>query len=159
MQILTLEPWHAMYFLLRLEHVLEKYEDPKLSQPVTVDLKGLFSPFEIVSIKETTLGANQWLEDNHRLRFEKGLGLEQMLVEQYESDAAFYYTTADKYFFGLNDSNLPEDISKLKGLRQSQDVNDVYDDDVISNQIKGNSFEILLNPMQIRTFVIDVQRK
>lgn len=38
-QILTLEPWKATTFLLRLEHVFERKEDPVLSRPVTVDLK------------------------------------------------------------------------------------------------------------------------
>lgn len=39
MQILTLEPWIGMNLLVRLEHVLEKNEDPQLSKPVTVDLQ------------------------------------------------------------------------------------------------------------------------
>lgn len=38
-QILTLEPWKAWSYLLRLEHVYEKGEDKVLSKPVTVDLK------------------------------------------------------------------------------------------------------------------------
>ncbi|KAI4469630.1 alpha-mannosidase [Holotrichia oblita] len=65
-QILTLEPWKADTFLLRLEHVLEKSEDPILSQPVTVDLKNLFSTFDIIWYNETTLGANEWLSDNEK---------------------------------------------------------------------------------------------
>lgn len=41
-QILTLEPWHGWTFLLRLEHVLEKDEDPILSKSATVDLKVIY---------------------------------------------------------------------------------------------------------------------
>lgn len=66
-QILTLEPWKDGSLLLRLEHILEKGEDAELSQPVTVNLEALFAPFTVSSIRETTLGANQWLEDNTRL--------------------------------------------------------------------------------------------
>ncbi|XP_049791934.1 lysosomal alpha-mannosidase-like [Schistocerca nitens] len=66
-QILTLEPWKEGSLLLRLEHILEKGEDTELSQPATVNLEALFTPFDVSSIRETTLGANQWLEDNTRL--------------------------------------------------------------------------------------------
>ncbi|XP_050306367.1 lysosomal alpha-mannosidase-like [Anthonomus grandis grandis] len=69
-QILTLEPWIGFSFLLRLQHVFEKDEDPIHSQPVVVPLKDLFGTFEITSARETTLGANQWLEDNDRLQFD-----------------------------------------------------------------------------------------
>ncbi|KRT79202.1 glycoside hydrolase, partial [Oryctes borbonicus] len=56
-QILTLEPWKVTEksILLRLEHVLEKNEDPTLSETVTVNLDGLFSYFDITNIQEMTL--------------------------------------------------------------------------------------------------------
>ncbi|KAL3274851.1 hypothetical protein HHI36_019633 [Cryptolaemus montrouzieri] len=106
-QLLTLEPWIGRSFILRLEHVLEKNEDPELSQAATINLQGLFSPFEISSVRETTLGANQWLSDNNRLHF----------------------ATVDE--------------TKNRSERY-----------VIINS--DNDFIIKLNPMQIRTFVIDV---
>jgi lysosomal alpha-mannosidase len=37
--ILTLEPWKAQTFLLRLEHIYEKNEHPEFSKPATVNLK------------------------------------------------------------------------------------------------------------------------
>ncbi|CAG9761788.1 unnamed protein product [Ceutorhynchus assimilis] len=68
--IMTLEPWTKSSYLLRLEHVFEIEQDSTLSEPVTVDLKqDLFTSFELKSIRETTLGANQWLKDNKRLNF------------------------------------------------------------------------------------------
>ncbi|KAF7265915.1 hypothetical protein GWI33_020660 [Rhynchophorus ferrugineus] len=67
--IMTLEPWTDSTFLLRLEHTFEKTDDPVLSQPASVDLKELFTTFKINSIRETTLGGNQWLEENRRLSF------------------------------------------------------------------------------------------
>ncbi|XP_044750282.1 lysosomal alpha-mannosidase isoform X3 [Coccinella septempunctata] len=109
-QILTLEPWIGMSVLLRLEHVLEKNEDPVLSQPAAVDLKALFTPFDIISIKETTLGANQWLSDNSRLHF-------------------------------ATDDETPERNPRYIVVNAEDD------------------FIITLNPMQIRTFVVDINRK
>jgi lysosomal alpha-mannosidase len=61
--ILTLEPWQEDSYILRLEHILENNEDDSLSQAVSVDLSGLFSLFEVTEIRETTLGANQWLDE------------------------------------------------------------------------------------------------
>jgi lysosomal alpha-mannosidase len=61
--ILTLEPWKNSY-LLRLEHALEKNEDDALSTEVTVDLEELFTLFNITEIWETTLGANQALDES-----------------------------------------------------------------------------------------------
>ncbi|KAF2883456.1 hypothetical protein ILUMI_22698 [Ignelater luminosus] len=66
-QILTLETWEDNSLLLRLEHLFESNEDPKLSEPVTVDLEGILSLYKITSIRETTLAGNQWLEENRRL--------------------------------------------------------------------------------------------
>ncbi|KAG5895850.1 hypothetical protein JTB14_038276 [Gonioctena quinquepunctata] len=82
-QILTLEPWKGASFLLRLEHVIENNEDPVLSKPALIDLRGLFSPFEITSLRETTLGGNQWLADNHRLIFNTTNYLEDSVPEKF----------------------------------------------------------------------------
>ncbi|XP_018323399.1 lysosomal alpha-mannosidase-like isoform X2 [Agrilus planipennis] len=68
-QILTLEPWIDQSFLLRLEHVFEVNEDPHWSSNQIVDLNDIFTSFEITSIEETTLGANQLLKENERLYF------------------------------------------------------------------------------------------
>lgn len=77
--ILTLEPWGGNSFLLRLEHTFEKNEDSQLSEAVDVDLTNLFTTFEVTSLRETTLGGNQWLEDNQRLNF----------TSAYQSDGAY----------------------------------------------------------------------
>lgn len=106
-QILTLEPWKGFSFLLRLEHILEKGEDADLSKPVIVNLQGLFTPFEIKTIQETTLGANQWLDKNERLEFEA------------------------------------TDEIRKNGKRAT--IVKALDD-----------YQITLNPMQIRTFIIDI---
>ncbi|CAL1274579.1 unnamed protein product [Larinioides sclopetarius] len=65
--LLTLEPWKRGTILIRLEHIYEFDEDNTLSKPVDVSLKDLFKEFNVVSIKETTLSANQYLEEAKRL--------------------------------------------------------------------------------------------
>ncbi|XP_046667795.1 lysosomal alpha-mannosidase-like [Homalodisca vitripennis] len=70
-QILTLEPWKGTSFLLRLEHILEKDDDEDATEPVVVNLQEIFQPFTIREVRETTLGANQWLEDVSRLVWKK----------------------------------------------------------------------------------------
>jgi lysosomal alpha-mannosidase len=105
-QILTLEPWKGVSFLLRLEHVFEKGEDEVLSQPAVVNLRDLFTSFEITTVQETTLGANQWLEQNNRLQF-----------------------------------------STKKNEKRATLVQALDD------------YQITLNPMQIRTFVIEFKKK
>ncbi|XP_053696668.1 lysosomal alpha-mannosidase-like [Sabethes cyaneus] len=68
--LLTFEPWKQPFtYLVRFEHLLEKTEDPLYSSPVTINLKTVFSSFDIRSVRETTLGANQWKEDKSRLKF------------------------------------------------------------------------------------------
>ncbi|XP_018575534.1 lysosomal alpha-mannosidase isoform X2 [Anoplophora glabripennis] len=68
--LLTLESWNTSNTLLiRLEHILEKDEDPNLSQEVTVDLTDLFKTIKIVSMKEFTLAANTPLEESERLEW------------------------------------------------------------------------------------------
>ncbi|KAK9693086.1 Glycosyl hydrolases family 38 C-terminal beta sandwich domain [Popillia japonica] len=73
-QLLTLEPWRSSdnTLLLRLEHVLEKDEDHTLSMNATVDLNGLFTYFDIVSIQEMTLDGNQPLHESERLEWVVG---------------------------------------------------------------------------------------
>ncbi|XP_054710202.1 lysosomal alpha-mannosidase-like isoform X2 [Uloborus diversus] len=68
--LLTLEPWKRGTILLRLEHIYEfDDDDGELSKPVKVSLKDLFTDFEVLSVKETTLSANQFLEQAKRLCF------------------------------------------------------------------------------------------
>lgn len=122
-----------MYLLLRLEHVLEKDEDSTLSKPVIVDLQGLFSPFEITSLRETTLGANKWLNEIEPLSFTKGDNLE--------------------YFVDDGDCDMQ------KWLEWKAYHNDLHRSRVPKETKSEDQYKILLNPMQIRSFVIDVKKK
>uniref|UniRef100_A0A1B6DFQ2 Glycosyl hydrolases family 38 C-terminal domain-containing protein n=2 Tax=Clastoptera arizonana TaxID=38151 RepID=A0A1B6DFQ2_9HEMI len=105
-QILTLEPWKENSILLRLEHIAEKNDDIRCSKTITLNIEEIFKPFTILSIKETNLGSNQWIEDVTRLVWYKESNEMKDYVRHYSS----VY-------------NLPE---------------------------------ISLNPMEIRTFIIEV---
>ncbi|XP_011300932.1 lysosomal alpha-mannosidase isoform X1 [Fopius arisanus] len=67
--ILTLEPWKGQQVLLRLEHLYEIGEAGQLSQPAEVNITDLFADFDVAWVRETTLGANQWIEDKSRLEW------------------------------------------------------------------------------------------
>lgn len=59
--ILNLQPWKDKSYLLRLENIIAKGEDPNYSNEVTVDIANLFSPYTVSSIRETTLAGNDWV--------------------------------------------------------------------------------------------------
>ncbi|KAJ8951627.1 hypothetical protein NQ318_012297 [Aromia moschata] len=69
--LLTLQSWDSSEntLLLRFEHILEKGEDPVLSQEVTIDVSELFSTLHIVSMKEYLLAANTPLEESTKLKW------------------------------------------------------------------------------------------
>ncbi|XP_033115581.1 lysosomal alpha-mannosidase-like [Anneissia japonica] len=72
--LLTLEKWSDDTVLLRLEHQYEKTDDADLSKNVTVSLKGLFVTFDIQSVQEVTLSANQVLSEAKRLQWNTANG-------------------------------------------------------------------------------------
>lgn len=127
-----MEPWIGASVLLRLEHVLEKDEDPSLSQPAIVDLQGLFTPFEIVSIKETALGANRLLSEIQRLDFKKGPPLEEFVFERQNELRSW--------------------------LEWKIYQNDLYRGRFVNEPISEDPYKISLNPMQIRTFIIETKK-
>eukprot|EP00095_Tigriopus_kingsejongensis_P008379 snap_masked-scaffold9_size846264-processed-gene-1.4 protein:Tk08379 transcript:snap_masked-scaffold9_size846264-processed-gene-1.4-mRNA-1 annotation:"lysosomal alpha-mannosidase" len=72
--LLTLEPdlLNPGVLLVRLEHIFDQNEDPELSKPQIVNLKGLLSSLgDVTSAEELVLGANEPRSDNqeHRLRW------------------------------------------------------------------------------------------
>ena len=110
--LLTFEGWkQPSTYLVRFEHLFEKDEDSLYSAPITLDLEVVFSEFDIVSVRETTLAGNQWKEENTRLKF-----------------------YADPV-------PVPEPT-----VKQTSHKSD-------------NSMKVKLNPMEIRTFVIEMNWK
>ncbi|XP_025835230.1 lysosomal alpha-mannosidase-like [Agrilus planipennis] len=137
-QILTLEPWTETSFLLRLEHVYEINEHPDWSTTATVDFNDLFTTFEIISIRETTLGANQGLDEHERLYFKPDKE-----------------TVEEKVHGGSHD---PEwKIWKKKSKVYSYTVKEEEDEEYSIERLE--ELKIQLKPMQIRTFIIDIQIK
>ena len=66
--LLTLETMKD-YALIRVEHQYEAGEDAELSKPVNISLAGLFTDFDIVSMTEMNLSANQLLKDKQPLHW------------------------------------------------------------------------------------------
>ncbi|XP_037300756.1 lysosomal alpha-mannosidase isoform X2 [Manduca sexta] len=73
--VLTLEPWKGGSVLLRLENTLETTnrekadaaEDFTKPSHITVELRKIFLQMEIRMVRETTLAANQWLDDARQM--------------------------------------------------------------------------------------------
>ncbi|KAF9804995.1 hypothetical protein SFRURICE_015943 [Spodoptera frugiperda] len=68
--VLTLEPWKAGTVLLRLENTLESpIREDYTSKPthITVELRKIFLQMNIKLVRETTLAANQWLDDARQM--------------------------------------------------------------------------------------------
>lgn len=49
--------------IIRFEHLFARNEDPILSNPVSINLDGLFNDVVILSLMELNLSANQLLKD------------------------------------------------------------------------------------------------
>lgn len=137
--VLTLEPWIGFSFLLRLEHVFEQNEDPTYSKSAVVKLKDLFTAFEIVSVQETTLGGNQWMKDNNRMKFNTNGTLEDLVYE--DIDLNIEDSTVQKLWM---EQNIRKDNVKREVIIDAED--------------NMENFEIVLNPSQIRTFIIDIKK-
>lgn len=121
--LLTFEPWTTDSILIRFEHILSKYEDEQYSQVATINLQEIFRSFDVVSIKETTLSANQWLDKAvERLQFKsKNEDLNENPINE-----VLYSNNFDKY----------------------------ADEPKTNNR---NDFTITLKPMEIRTFIIEIE--
>jgi lysosomal alpha-mannosidase len=98
--------------LLRLEHLQDKDDDSQLSKPVTLSLKSMFSAFDIISAKETSLGANQWVEQ----------------------------------------------VNRMTWPVESNEIKNTSDDDV-SKETEDDDLSVTLKPMEIRTYIVDVEWK
>lgn len=91
-------------------------------------MQDLFTAFTVTKATETTLGGNQRLADNERLKFNTGDSLEETLES-------------------------PEDgtVQKLWNIIRTarHTVINAQDDEL----------NVVLNPGQIRTFIIDIQTR
>lgn len=67
--LLTMETAAKDAIILRFEHMFEKDEDSVLSNPVEINLNGLFTSFKILSVVEMNLSANQYLKDKKVMKW------------------------------------------------------------------------------------------
>lgn len=104
--------------------------------------QGLFTPFEITSIQETTLGANQWLKDNSRIKFEASGNLEDVALKDVHSFNKTELEAIEKWTSDGNDLHQQQKRAVLIEVPEDN-INDLI---------------IALKPMQIRTFVIEIKK-
>ncbi|XP_038219796.1 lysosomal alpha-mannosidase-like [Zerene cesonia] len=118
--IVTLEPWKGGSVLLRLENTLEKHKSLKpekemlddfTNSHITVDLNKIFVHFKIVLVKETTLAANQWLDE----------------ARQMDWSTRYVYAGGD-------DGILPEDHPDYTDDVRQHKPDKEYDDDIDSKR-------------------------
>lgn len=133
--LLTFEPWKEHSILIRFEHILEKNEDSKYSKLVKFNINDIFNNFNIESIRETTLSANQWLDEAKRMKF----------VEESNNNGP----KIDDRLVNENKNNVQP------GLEPFFDDNDHVENkfDKLANS-DSDLMNITLKPMEIRTFVI-----
>lgn len=110
--------------------------------------------FEIVSIKETTLGANQWLQDNKRLKFGAGGNLEDV-TDQLDGFNKSRSVANENYW---TEGLFHWRQSQTESNDVSSNFSDYVDVEGISNVSSENDFVIALSPMQIKTFIVEVKR-
>lgn len=148
--LLTLEPWKPDQILVRFEHILAVDEDEQLAKPVTFDFMDVFRPIKIVSIRETTLAANQWVE-HERLQFNEKINDSNEVTQ-----SNIVQSTS-------NDGNASNDSLSIKPVISARQY---FDDNKYGGQKRSRKSEtdddntsITMNPMQIRTFIVDIEPK
>ncbi|XP_053666254.1 lysosomal alpha-mannosidase-like [Anopheles marshallii] len=134
--LLTFEPWQDNSILVRFEHLLEKGEDPLYSKPVRFNVQDVFRRFSIEEIRETTLGANQLKEDSKRLKFKP-------------DPDYIVYNEVKRDVSAAQPSPSPPNVQSAPSPTMQDIARNVGDD----------GFEILLKPMQIRTFIFQLEYK
>ncbi|XP_053694119.1 lysosomal alpha-mannosidase isoform X2 [Sabethes cyaneus] len=144
--LMTFEPWKENCLLVRFEHLLEKNEDPLYSKPVRFNLQDIFRSFSIEEISETTLAANQWKEDSKRLKFKPDPAyIQQQQQEQQQVTKAGLFGGVP-----LKPTTTATTQSDVE-TKQTTEANDGL------LNVSNEGYEIVLGPMQIRTFVLQLE--
>lgn len=156
--ILTLEPWNSGELLMRLEHNLERDDDPNQDEFLKLNVKELLGHFNITGMRETTLDGNQWAGEYQRLEFSadpegtvhsvspKSRGFHfrpraarPMIKSEFEivDESEF---AAENRIEKFAQPKIPKRFSRKRISRAS------------------DSFDVELEPMQIKTFVLYVEK-
>ncbi|XP_061512042.1 lysosomal alpha-mannosidase [Anopheles gambiae] len=134
--LLTFEPWKENSILVRFEHLLEKGEDPMYSKPVRFNIQDVFRQFSIEEVREMTLAANQLREDSTRLKFKP------------DPSYIMYSSIKRDVSTPLPSPSPPNVVAGRSPLM-----------DELSRNVADDGFEIMLKPMEIRTFVFQLEYK
>ncbi|XP_058821108.1 lysosomal alpha-mannosidase-like isoform X2 [Topomyia yanbarensis] len=134
--LMTFEPWKENSLLVRFEHLLEKDEDPIYSKPVRFNLQDIFRSLSIEEISETTLAGNQWKEDSKRLQF--------------KPDPSYLQHVTKASLFENNPYQNGQ-VSQANGETEQEEAAENL------RNVSNEGYEIVLGPMQIRTFVLQLE--
>lgn len=149
---MTFEPWKTGTILVRFEHILAKNEDEQYSQNVTFNLNDVFRSLKMIDIRETTLSANQWLNEASRFKFNSNSEDSNKVQTTNESSTETVDSTTPKKvrrsFNPKSDVSSHQYVnSKRQYKRYRQEEND------------SDKYVVTLKPMEIRTFVIELEDK
>lgn len=165
---------------MRFEHFLQKSDDPgHLSQESRVNLNNLFSEITIESVRETTLAANQYIEEARRFQWQPS----QEMLDDFNT---FYGNQTEEAELDVSDMELSDQAqTQAQGQGQGQgQVQDMLDSAhlpgdkklmwrrfIESNFPKHKSVKkyqrmgskknlgyldpVVLNPMEIKTFIAE----
>ncbi|GAB0091340.1 Alpha-mannosidase [Sergentomyia squamirostris] len=140
-KLLTLEPWKDLSFLLRFEHILENNEDAEYSKSVTFNFKDVFGAiFDINGLEEMALAGNQRLEDSQKTRFKfKADGMSGPITNE---------IVKKKRETATEDPRVKGVTIIEEGSPSDDPVEPLPDDSA--------KWDITIEPMQIRTFILHV---
>ncbi|ETN65165.1 lysosomal alpha-mannosidase [Anopheles darlingi] len=142
--LLTFEPWQDNSILVRFEHLLEADEDPLYSKPVRFNVQDVFRQFSIEEIREMTLGANQLKSESSRLKW--------------KPDPDYFV------FDAVNQVEAVPNVTSATATVNGATVRSTYRRSVRDavgepRNVADDGYEIVLNPMQIRTFIFQLEYK
>lgn len=145
--LLTFEPWKTDSILVRFEHLLEKDEDQQYSQAVTFNFQDVFRSFDVISIRETTLSANQWLEESKRLHFKA----ETDEINDIAATTEALTSEAPDKEHRHRRLDIKPDVSPRQYFKRANKFQRALNDD------DENDLTITLKPMEIRTFIVELE--
>lgn len=151
--LLTFEPWKSGKILVRFEHILAKEEDKQYSQNVTFSLNDVFRSLNLIDIRETTLSANQWLNEANRFKFNSKQEDFNQIQKTNRSIAETVESSTPKKIIQRSFNPKPDVSSRQyfnHKLQYKRYPHEEHNDD---------KYVITLKPMEIRTFIIELEEK
>lgn len=147
--LLTFEPWKDDSILIRFEHILANAEDDIYSQAVTFNFQDVFRGLNVASIRETTLSANQWLNEAKRFNFsDKSDRFNEIpssteLLSSESTQPKSFETQPNPKPEILPQQYFDSSSNKARHHRSAED--------------DESDFKITMKPMEIRTFVVELE--